>query len=202
MIWKRVALLGVTMFAIACSDSTGPAGATGATGPTGPTGNQGLQGLQGVQGLQGIPGPTGPTGPTSSLAYLVATESLAPTTGGSARSCAQVNGYTASAANQVAFVTARVSCIQIPALAILTTNPGFRTSLADPNPTPIGTDNGVQNSSSTAAANAVNSFAGVQPLTSGSTYFFSTVYSLTASSSGTCTCQTLVQVVQMPPSAG
>jgi hypothetical protein len=202
MLWKRVALLGVTMFAVACSNSTGPAGPIGSVGPTGPTGPQGLQGLQGGQGLQGIQGPTGPTGPSGALAYFVATESLASTTGGTLRSCGQTSGYTASAANQVAFVTARVSCVLIPALATLTTNPGFRTSLADPNPTPIGTDNGVQNSSSTTAANTVNSFAGVQPLTSGTTYFFSTIYSLTASSSGTCTCQTLVQVVQMPQAPG
>ena len=199
---RRVALLGLTVFAVACSNATGPAGATGTTGPVGPTG---AQGNPGIQGLQGIPGPTGPTGspgPGASLAYFVATESLASTTGGTLRSCAQTSGHTAAAANQIAFVTARVSCVLIPVLANLTTTPGFRTSLADPNPTPIGTDHGVQNSSSTTAANTVNSFAGVQPLAAGSTYFFSTVYSLSASSSGTCTCQTLVQVVQMPPAPG
>jgi len=199
MTWKRVALLGLTMFAVACSNATGPAGLTGPTGPVGPTG---LQGLQGIQGIPGIQGPTGPTGPSGALAYFVATESLASTTGGTLRSCAQTSGYTASAANQVAFVTARVSCVLVPALATLSTNPGFRTSLADPNPTPIGTDHGVQNSSSTTAANIVNTFAGVQPLGSGSTYFFSTLYSLTATSSGTCTCQTLVQIVQMPQAPG
>ena len=118
------------------------------------------------------------------------------------RVCAESSGYTASAANQVAFVTARVSCVLVPALANLTTTPGFRIAGGAVTPTPIGTDHGVQNSSTTTAANTVNSFAGVQPLDVGSTYFFSTVYSLSASSSGTCTCQTLVQVVQMPPAPG
>jgi hypothetical protein len=201
MLWKRVALLGVTMFAVACSNSTGPAGPIGSVGPTGPTGPQGLQGLQGGQGLQGIQGPTGPTGPSGASgipAYFDIAGSLAVTAGTGAQTtygCGSAS-YTAGP-NEVAFLTSRSGC-----------------ALNDGNTIVVRAAYGVLgNQFQLGAATAQtgvgsgSTFSSVGTatlaLTQGSTYTFYSAATVTAPTGlrldSSCPCQTVVQVLTVRP---
>jgi hypothetical protein len=198
MIWKRVALLGVTVFAVACSNSTGPAGPTGSTGPTGPTGAQGLQGLQGGQGIQGIQGPTGPTGPSGIPAYFDIAGSLAVAAGAGAQTtygCGTAS-YTAGP-NEVAFLTSRSGC-----------------ALNDGNTIVVRAAYAVLgNQFQLGAATAQTGFGigstfssvgtGTLALTQGSSYTFHTATTVTAPTGlrldASCPCQTVVQVLTVRP---
>jgi hypothetical protein len=54
----------VSLCAVSCSQSTGPAGEIGMQGPGGLKGGTGPEGPSGAQGAQGPPGPAGPRGPS------------------------------------------------------------------------------------------------------------------------------------------
>ena len=196
---RRVALLGLTVFAVACSNATGPAGATGTTGPVGPTG---AQGNPGIQGLQGIPGPTGPTGaPGSGVAagYFDVTGSLSIAAGAGAQTtygCGTAT-YTAGS-NEVAFLTSRSGCALNDSNAIVVRSAyavlGNQFQLGA-----VVAQTGVGNGNSTSGFGT-----GTVPLTPGAIYTFYTATTVTAPAGlrldASCPCQTVVQVLTVQPS--
>jgi hypothetical protein len=175
--------------------ATGPAGQAGPTGPVGPQGDIGPQGLVGATGAQGIQGPAGPTGPqgpagSSGVAGVwdVSASDLTFATGPTSYVCATA-GYTAGA-NETAIIVSRAGCI-VSGGQMLTVRAGYRVGTD----APLGPAIGQQGSTGNRSVASVGT--GTLALVQGTTYVFSTAVDVTATPlTGTCACQTVVQVVR------
>jgi hypothetical protein len=173
----------------------GPQGDIGPQGPTGPQGDIGPQGLVGATGAQGIQGPAGPTGPqgpagSSGVAGVwdVSASDLTFATGPTSYVCATA-GYTAGA-NETAIIVSRAGCI-VSGGQMLTVRAGYRVGTD----APLGPAIGQQGSTGNRSVASVGT--GTLALVQGTTYVFSTAVDVTATPlTGTCACQTVVQVVR------